>query len=39
MDFTTFNGAAESLSFSIWFLVGAAAAMAFLNGLKNVITS
>ncbi len=39
MDFTTFEGAAESLSFSIFFLVGAAAAMAFIQGLKNTLTN
>lgn len=35
MDFTTFENAAQSLSFSIYFLVGAAAAFAFIQGFKS----
>lgn len=34
MDFSTFEGAAQSLSFSMFFLVGAFAAFAFIQALK-----
>ncbi|EAS43489.1 hypothetical protein P3TCK_01494 [Photobacterium profundum 3TCK] len=35
MDFSTFESASQALSLSIYFLVGAAAAIAFVQGFKS----